>query len=529
MSGTFSNTGKLTRFILRRERVNIGLWLAALMLTACISAVLEAQPNEEIIQALTARQNPIRIAIQGPVFGLEYSLAGNLFASQMLLFKIVAVAIMNIFMVIRHTRGDEEKGRYEVMLSLPVGRLAMLHATMITAIFMNIAVAITQGLTLWVLGVSGIDLAGAFTYGAVLGVSGLFFAALAALCAQLTHSARDATNYVFILLLAAYLLRAVGDTTNEFLALISPIGLIMRAEAFAQNYLLPIFFVLTLAFLVGGLAYLLNARRDIEQGLLPQRKGKAHASVFLISPTGLAWRLNRSTFISWAAGMLIFGVALGGLLGEAELFGESEAFRMMMPQAYAFPPTELFTMLINTILALVCIAPIIILISKLKVEETEQRTQQILSSAVSRAKHLAGYVIIAFIASVLIPFLTTLGLWVVGFFMMDNPISFGTMLLAIMVYVPALWVVLGFAVFIVGRFPRAMMLCWAYYAFIFVAGFFGDLLRLPEWAMRLSPIYFIPRLPLEEVNIIILLVMTFVAGGLTLIGFVFYRRRDIAN
>jgi len=529
MPGAFNNTNKLIRFIQWRERVTIGLWLIVLLLVACISAVLEAQPQEEIIQGLVARQNPIRVAIQGPVYGLEHSQAGNLFVSQMLLFKIVAVAIMNIFMIIRHTRGDEEKGRYEVMLSLPVGRLAMLHATMITAICVNAVLAVTQGLILWALGISGVDFAGAFTYGAVLGVSGLLFAALTAVFAQLTHSARDATNYVFIFLLMAYLVRAIGDPVSELLARTSPIGLVMRAEVFAQNYLWPVLTVLVQAFVVGVLAYLLNARRDIEQGLLPQRQGRAQASIFLRSSVGLTWRLNRSTFVSWVVGMFAFGAALSGLLGEAEIFGESEAFRTMMPHAHNFSATELFTMLINTILALVCIAPVLILVFKLRGEETEQRTEQVLSGAVSRAMHLAGYVVIAFIASVLIPFLTTFGLWIVGFFMMDDPISFGTMLMAIMVYVPALWVVLGLAVFIVGLFPKATMLCWAYYAYIFIVGFFGDLLGLPRWAMRLSPVYFIPRLPLEEVNNITLLVLILVAGSLTLLGFVFYRRRDIVS
>jgi len=260
---------------------------------------------------------------------------------------------------------------------------------------------------------------------------------------------------------------------------------------------------------------------------LPQRQGKADASIFLRSPAGLAWRLNRSTFISWAAGMFVFGAALSGLLGEAEIFGDSEAFRMMMPYAYNFSAVELFTILINAIIALVCIAPVIILMFKLTGEELAQRTEHVLSGAVSRTNHLAGYVIIAFIASVLIPFLTSLGLWAVGFFMMDSPIAFGVMLLAIMVYVPALWVMLGIAVFIVGRFPKATMLCWAYYGYIFVAGFFGGMLGLPVWAMRLSPVYFVPQLPLEEVSSITMLVLTFAAGGLTLLGFIFYRRRDI--
>jgi len=488
---------------------------------------LEAQTPDELQNLLLARQNPIRVALQGPIYGVEDFQAGHLFASQLQLFKLVAAAIMNIFLVMRHTRGDEEKGRYEVIRSLPVGRLAMPHAAMIVALCVNGLLAISQGLLLWALGVGGIDMMGAFTYGAMLGATGLFFAALAAFFAQLSHSARDATSYAFLFLVGSYLVRAVGDQASETLSLISPFGLVMRAEVFVQNRWWPIFTLLVLALIICILAYTLNARRDMEQGLLPQRRGKAYASPFLCSPAGLAWCLNRNTLISWAVGMFAFGAALGGLLGEAEVFGESDAFRMMMPQSPDFSATELFTMLINVILIIICIAPALILLFKHLGEEKEQRTEQILSGAVSRRNYLAGYVTISFIASVVMPLLTTLGLWLVGSFMMEIPITFGRMFLAIMVYVPALWVVIGLGVLIIGLLPKAAILCWAYFAYLFVVGFFGDLLNVPQWATRLSPIGFIPRLPLDEVHVITLLILTAVAACLTTSGFIFYRRRDI--
>ncbi len=45
-------------------------------------------------------------------------------AHQMLLLTAMAVGIMSILLVTRHTRADEEDGRIEMIRSLPAGRLA---------------------------------------------------------------------------------------------------------------------------------------------------------------------------------------------------------------------------------------------------------------------------------------------------------------------------------------------------------------------------------------------------------------------
>ncbi|MCL2528047.1 MAG: hypothetical protein FWE42_06445 [Defluviitaleaceae bacterium] len=530
MEKNFGGTLKLTAFFIRREGLIFCIWLVVLLALAWgVAGVFQNQMSLEELQAIiVVRGNPAQVALQGPFYSTDNFLPGHMFAAEMHLFTMVGIAIMNIFLVLRLTRGDEEKGRYEVIRSLPVGRLSGLNAAIITAFSANLVLAVSHWLLLWGLGVDGITMAGALAYGISLGLCGFFFAVVTALFAQLSPSARGAMGYGFGILIGAYLVRAVGDPTSEALAMASPFGVLMRAQVFVGNYYWPVAIVAAVALGLCGLAYVLNARRDIEQGYIPERPGPAEASKLLVRPIGLAWRLTKNSFIAWAVGMFVLGAALGGLMGEAESFAaDNEIFMAMMPASLDFTVTQLFTMLLNVLLAIICIAPVINMAMKLYNEEKEHRAEYILGAAVSRVKYMLTYAAIAFAASLVMPFVTALGLWLVGSFTMAEPLAFGTMLWAVMVYVPALWVMLGLCVFIIGFAPKYVLLCWLYFGYSFIIGFFGDLLNLPEWAVRLSPIGFVPMIPLDEVRAAPMLGMIAVAVGLGVAGVFFYRRRDL--
>ena len=83
---------------------------------------------------------------------MNYETIGSLFAHEMLLFTAIAVAIMNILLVGRSTRADEEDGRVELIRSLPVGRLAYLNGAMIVVVLTNVLLAVLIGAGISVLG-----------------------------------------------------------------------------------------------------------------------------------------------------------------------------------------------------------------------------------------------------------------------------------------------------------------------------------------------------------------------------------------
>ena len=127
---------------------------------------------------------------------------------------------------------------------------------------------------------SGVPVSGAILYGAALGALAFAFAGFAALLAQLVLHARGVYTWSLIALAAAYVLRGVGDTTNELVDLAVSAGVggedgTVRATSGGGCSLVPV--VAGLA--SGGAAVWLAARRDVGSALLRGGAGPARASL----------------------------------------------------------------------------------------------------------------------------------------------------------------------------------------------------------------------------------------------------------
>ena len=189
----FKGTGSLTKLMMKQERFKIIIWLLAIILVtlATASSYSTAFPDQQSLQgyALTM-ENPAMKAMIGIGYAMEDMSIATIFAIEMLLFTAIAVAIMNVLITGQCTRGDEEDGRAEVVRSLPVGRLSYLSATMIVMIITNIVLALLTAIGLVALDIESIEGESAFLYGAILGATGLIFAGITALCAQLSQTLR---------------------------------------------------------------------------------------------------------------------------------------------------------------------------------------------------------------------------------------------------------------------------------------------------------------------------------------------------
>jgi len=286
MKAKFNNTINYTKFILKRELVSSAIWLLILLTLTIVVAFafgnMFAGSREDLIGMAETMENPAMIAMVGPVYGIDevciqecqerfpdeiyqICVAPNpmqsgetefcfnqeflecrvpcyddynesvMYAQMMIVFIVITVAIMNIFLVINHTRKDEENGRIELIRSLPVGRLSNLKGTMIVALTVNLLLSFIITIGLYLTGMDGINLSGSLLYGVSLGVSGLLFAAIAAVFAQVASTSRGALSYSFIVLGVLYLLRGIGDVSGSVLSYISPLGLILKTEIFYSN------------------------------------------------------------------------------------------------------------------------------------------------------------------------------------------------------------------------------------------------------------------------------------------------------
>ena len=546
MHGYFDNTLKLARSILRRDRLTIIIWIVILAAFSIILApgMDSMFPDAEARATVTQiYDNPIMVSMMGPIYGADTAdgiTSGAMYSGFMLLWVIIAVALMNIFFVVRHTRADEERGRAEVVRSLPVGRLANLNATMISALLINTALALLTGVGIALTGVEGMGWDGSMLYGVVLGASGLVFAAITALFCQLSFNSSGASAYSGITLGVFYMIRALGDAQgNDFIACLSPLGLAQHSQIYVRNYLWPTLVLLLIAVVISAIAYKLNTIRDLGQGFIAAKPGRANAPRSLQSPFGLSWRLLRTTLISWIIVMFIMGVSYGSVLGDLPKFiGDSPEYLQLIgiPESVLDSMTDAdkagtivtyFGSFITIMMTLASIVPILGAAMRVRAEEREGRAEHIIARVVPRWKHLCGFVTLAFAASAVLQFSMASGLYLATISTMEvNPFNLGDLMKAYFSFLPAMWVMIGFAVLIVGLFPKATGAIWGYFGFVVFTSFIGRTLSLPEWLYSLSPIHHVPLLPLEEFTVLPLVVLTAVAVALTVTGFIGYQKRD---
>ncbi|MDF2568168.1 MAG: putative exporter of polyketide antibiotic [Oscillospiraceae bacterium] len=525
------NKGKLARFILRRDRVRILMWIASIALICLMVALAfsDLYPTQQDRMAMAeTMKNPVMTAMVGPGYGLSNYTLGAMMAHEMLLFTAVAVAIMSIFLVVRHTRKDEERGRLEVIRSLPVGRLTNLSSTMIVAFGVNILLALVTGLGLFALGYETMDFQGSMLFGAALGATGIFFSGVTALFSQLSESSRGAVGYSFAFLGLAYLLRAVGDVSNEVLSWFSPLGWALRTEVYVNNHWGPVLLTVGAAICIMGIAFYLNSVRDLEAGFIPAKPGRKTASAFLQSPLGLAVRLLRTSIIIWAFSMFIIGASYGSVLGDLETFFETnEIFKQMLSVAGKSSMTEQFITVLMSVISMICTIPVLQMIFKLRGEEKRNHTEHLLTRAVSRNRLIGSFLLVSVVVSVIMQLLSVVGMWSVSLSVMDDPISFDRVLSAAMIYLPAIWVMIGIAVFLIGFIPKATGVTWLYLGYSFFVVYLGGLMQFPKWMAKLSPFGNVPKVPVEDINMVSVSVLTVIALGLMVLGFIGYRNKNI--
>ena len=194
----------------------------------------------------------------------------------------IFAALMSVFLVIRHTRADEEAGRLELVGSAAVGRLAALTAGLLVALTANVLLAV---LLVIVLVVVGLPVAGSVAFALAITTCSLAFTAVAALAAQLTSGARSARGIAIGVLGAAYLLRAVGDASGEggvsWLTWLSPLGWTELTRPYTSDRWWVLALPLALTAAATAAAYVLAVLRDHGAGLLPDRPGRPAASAWL--------------------------------------------------------------------------------------------------------------------------------------------------------------------------------------------------------------------------------------------------------
>jgi ABC-2 type transport system permease protein len=526
------NWTRLLAFTLRRDRLSLPLWIvAAVLLSAGFAPAFEqlATDQQEMAILYETMKSPAMVAMCGIVYGSEPTY-GTLLAQFMLVWTALFIGIMNVFIVARHTRRDEEEGRTEVLRSLPVGRSANLFALTKTLFAANLLIAVLTGALLTAYGIDTITPGASFLYGAALGAIGLLFAGLAMLFAQLASTSKGATGLSLAALGVFYILRAAGDMQSEVLACISPLGLVERIEAYVNNEVWPVLVLILEAFVFIAVAFMLDAKRDFGQGFLPARRGHRHAPKTLSGEWGLALRLTRGTCIAWSIVVIVCSAGYGSVFNDLSAFySGNDVFRALMG-ATGSNESDLMAPIISMLLLIMSLlgtVPVLGIVLKMRAEEKRGRLEQIFSKSVSRVRAMLAYLAIATVLAALLQLLNAFGMWSAAASVMDDPPALDFICKVAFSYLPAMLAFIGLGTLLVGLLPKLCNLVWVYLGATFFSVYIGSLLNVPDWALKLSPFGLTPRWPVEEYTLAPALGMSIAFLALSAAGIAAWRARSL--
>ncbi len=529
----FQHTGQLVLFLLKRDRFVIPIWIMGILFfTYSVAAVFPDlyQTAEERQSIAATMNNPAIIAMVGPGYGLDNYTPGAMMAHQMLLFTAIAAAIMSILLVTRHLRADEEEGRIELIRSFPVGRLANISASFIVLAFVNVALALIIGFGLAVMKIESMDLEGSLLYGAAIGAGGFIFTGLTAIFNQLTQNARSSLGLSFSALGGFYLLRALGDIDQSGLSWFSPFGYVTGTKVYVENDWLPIFAAAGIGLFFAAAAFYLQSIRDLDTGFLPAGKGRKKANKTLLSPIGLTFRLQRTGFICWTAGMFILGISYGAVLGDLEsFFQDVDLMKNMLVPVEGYTLTEQFLPMLLSVMAMMGTIPVLMSVLKLAGEEKKGRAENIYSLAISRNRYLWSHIFLALISALFMLLAMAIGLWFAAAAVMEEPFQLSTIFKGAFAFLPALLLMISISVLLVGISAKYGALTWIYLLYSFIVVYLGNLLQFPDWMSKLSPYGYIPQIPVESMDYPAAIMMTIIAALIMVTGTFFYNKRDISG
>ncbi|WP_329108757.1 anibiotic ABC transporter [Micromonospora sp. NBC_01699] len=537
-----TGTARLTRLALRRDRAQLPIWILSTTLLAAITlaAVSDQYPTEadRISVLRTAVQTPALLMLRAAPTGAS---TGEMAMFSMLAFLAVLAGFMSTLAVVRHTRQNEETGRTEMIGATVVGRHASLAAALIVTVVANAVLAVLVAL---VLVGAGEPVAGSVAVGLAVAAAGLAFASVAAVAAQFSGTSRGANGISAAVIGAAYLVRGLGDAFGEILpngysmtsgwaSWLSPIGWTMRVRPFAGERWWVLALPLALAVALVGLALALTVRRDVGTGLLADRPGPARAAWQLLSPVGLAWRLQRGTLIGWAVAITVTGVGVGSIGSAVEdgLGANTGAVRTInnLGGGGAGALIDAFFAAMMAIVGALVAGYLVQALLRLRAEESGGRAEVVLATATGRLRWLGGHLLVAVVGAAVLLGLAGVSMGLAyGLGVGDVGGELAELTGAAYVQLPSALILAGFVVAVFGLLPRlAVGLAWFGFTLCLLLGQFGALLNLPAAVRDLSPFSHVPAVPSVALTVTPLVVLSAVAAVLGAAGLVLFRRRDL--
>jgi ABC-2 type transport system permease protein len=443
-------------------------------------------------------------------------------------------AIWGLLTATRLLRGEEEAGRFELLLAgqttrrraggqavagLGAGLLVLFVLTALTTVLVGRAASV--GFTV-----------GQSLYFAVTLVAGAAtFLAIGALSGQLANTRRRAASLAGIVFGTSYAVRMVADSDPglHWMVWLSPLGWIEESRPLIGPNPLALLPVLALVIVAATAAVRLAGTRDVGAATLPERDTSAPHLALVGSPTGLAVRLMRPVALGWLFAVLAASVLIGTVAEAAtKASAGNNSFKQALGRLGGHGSLVAaylgFTFLVLALMiALVAVGQI----SAVRTEEAEGHLEHLVVRPMSRTAWFASRLLVCGLLLVLAGVVAGIGAWA-GAASQHSGVRFSSLLAAGLNVVPPALLLLGLGALVFGAWPRrTSAVVYGYLAWSFLIEFLGAVVRASHWLLDTSVFFHMVPAPAASPNWPSAAAMTGIAVAGAVVGGILFGRRDV--
>lgn len=488
----------------------LGIGGTMLFTTVAIKGLYDTP--EKVHSYAAAVKGDALMMLNGRIAGIDS--LGGIIANEFGFMASFAIPFMAVSLVARMTRKDEELGRLEAVLAGRIGRGVPLVAAVLVA---TVAEVLTTAVLFLSFADVGVPVVDALLYSLSMGALGLVFVGVTAVGAQLVEHNRGVYAIGLGAILAAYLLRGLGDVQLAALTWFSPLGWQEKTRAFGDQQWWPLLLSLAVFAALVAAALVIAGRRDLGSALIRPSTADPVASGFLRTPLGIALRSHRGSMIGWASATVIVSATFGSVaqaLIDAINGNPSLATAM---GAANMSGTDAVLAMTALILALLGAGYAIQAVGVLRVEETSGRLESRLAGDRSRWAWLSTQLLVVLIGVLLVSAAGAAALSVSTAASIGHSVT-ADVLRATLAFLPAVAFFGALTVLAFAAVPRWQPAVWVLYAGGAVIAYLGDALNLPGPVRSLSPFHVIgspPSTPVETTDVLLLsgLALVFLAVG----------------
>jgi len=524
------------RLVARRTWRSAAIWAVIFGIYAASKAIGAADlyPTPAALRAAAQQfaSDPGLNALVGRPRYLE-TLPGEV---QWNILQVMAVlgAIWALLAATKYFRGEEDAGRWELLLSGPTtarraatNALAGLLASTVLLFAISAALFVAGGADKVVNISPGPMILLAFAVALGCGM----FVTIGALMSQLLPSRGRAAGMAAGILGVSFLLRSWGDITPAtWLLNITPLGWLEQISPLTHTEPFWILPPLLLMLLCASLTVFFAGRRDVGSGVVTVSDSSPPHLRLLSGPLMAAVRLARVSSLIWVAAFVVVGALYASFANAitSSLRSSSSAvqvFQHLVHSNAAFAEAYL-GLAFFILLTLMCVYAATAA-GSIRDEEASGRLDNFLVLPYSRMRWLVGRTAIAIGVIVAGGLLGAIGSWI-GLGNQIPDISFSTLIQAgLNTMVPALFV-LGAGIFALGIWPRrTIVVAYAVLGWSFLVVLLSSGINLPVWIQDTSLFHHIVFAPAGQPdwrNNGIIAASAVVLGAVGAVAFV---RRDV--